>query len=327
MHVDELNPQLPHLVDSTQIVTMRACWRSWYYQFCLGLRAQSRSVDLVAGGAFAAGIDGLRTGLFRDKLSLNEALVPATRNFLHEWGDYEAPEGHVKSKENVLSAIPEFCKWENPLTDPVQPHMKADGAPATEFTFSIPLPIEHPVTKNPWLFGGRFDMLGTYNGMPCIVDEKTTKSLGSYWLNQFTMRSQFLGYCWACQQLKLPVNIAVINGVGFLKKSTNFLRAIQQYPQYLIDRWYIELLRTLEELNVRWKMYQAEGEVVWSYNFGDTCTSYGGCQFTSLCASRRWTDWLIEYNEVRWDPTKRTPLRNRITEAEKELTSEEQGVY
>lgn len=290
-------PELPVVLDSSMLTTFRACRKKFEYSYLYNLHPPGKSIHLVAGGAFAAGIDAARKYYYTAQApSYDEMIISAMAAFIREWGDFTAPEGHAKSFENTFHALEMYFHHHPPGRDSVQPLKKADGTPTTEFSFAIPLPIEHPITGDPFIYAGRFDMLGKWDELLTILDEKTTSALGQSWLDQWSLRGQFIGYCWACQQLGYPVRQVAVRGVGILKTEIKFLTALQQYPQYLIDRWYFQLLDTVKELCA---FYEAKS---FSYNFGDSCAAYGGCAYRTLCEASEPEAWTSNYEVRVWNP-------------------------
>lgn len=291
-------PPLPASLDSSMLNAYRSCKKKFYYNYLLNLHPAGRSVHLVAGAAFADAIDASRKYAYAAgaDYSYEKMIEAAMSAFIRQWGDYNAPDGHGKSFVNTFKAVELYLQNHPPLTDNIKPLIGSDGAPTTEFSFAIPLPIQHP-SGDPFIYCGRFDMLGKWDGeLLTILDEKTTSALGPSWLNQWDMRGQFLGYCWACQQLGYPVRQVAIRGVGLLKTEIKFLTALQQYPQYLIDRWYAETLDTIAELRYNWEHRR------FGYNFGDACGSYGGCSYKDLCVASEPERWMANYEVRIWNP-------------------------
>lgn len=293
-------PPLPSYIDSTMVNTFRSCRKKFEYSFLRNLHPPGRSIHLVAGASFADAIDAARTYAYTASQPDYETMIEhAMRAFIKQWGDFNPPEpDHAKNFVNTFKAVEYYLKTHPPLEDNIKPLRKADGAPTTEFSFAIPLPIQHP-SGDPFVYCGRFDMLGKWDSLLTILDEKTTSALGTSWLNQWDMRGQFLGYCWACQQLGYPVRQVAVRGVGILKTEIKFLTALQQYPQHLIDRWYDELLRTISDMLVTYNNQH------FSFNFGDTCGSYGGCTFKDACTARDPDIWLSNYEVRVWNPVLR----------------------
>lgn len=285
----------PSVVDSTILLTS-ACPTKFFYNFCLGLSPVEKSIHLHAGGAFAHGVEHVRKNFYLHKQPLDVALMNGWKEFINYWGDYEAPENSYKDFVNVSAALFDYFYNYNPSNDYVQPFIKSDGSPAVEFTFSIPLPINHPDTGEPLIYGGRCDMVGVYNNILCVVDEKTTYAFSGEWAKLFSMRGQFMGYTWAAQQFDMPASMCIVRGIGIQQRSIKHLEAIMQFPQWQIDRWYEEMLKKVQYLVDCWKTKD------FPLNYGDICSAYGGCPNIDLCTSPTPEAWLPSFATRRWNP-------------------------
>jgi hypothetical protein len=293
----------PLHIDSTMLATFKACPRKFYYQFQRHLARDAKNIHLVAGSAFAAGLEAARRYLFRSDASNNrldseqssDYLEAAFVAFSREWGTFDLKLDHTKSFINTFYALETYLHYHHPLLDPIQP-IFANDAPQVEFSFAIPLPLCHP-SGDQLLYCGRFDMLGVWESLPVIVDEKTTSALGESWRRQWDLRGQFLGYCWACQQLGIPVRTAVARGTAILKTKVNFLTVPVTFPQYLIDRWHEDMLYTIQMMLATYK------NGYYSTNFGDSCNAYGGCAYSLLCQAKDPEEWIpYNYTERVWNP-------------------------
>lgn len=291
-------PQLAY-IDSSMLSTFRSCKRKFYWNYIQQLRPAGESIHLIAGGAFAAGCEAARIRQFRDspdrQLPIDDLLLAAIPAFAKAWGTYEASEDDAKNYHNTFHALEHYLTEYPPFTDPVQPIIKADGSPTTEFTFAIPLPVRNPA-GDPYCFVGRFDLLGKYHDLVVVQDEKTTSALGPYWLRQWDMRGQFIGYVWACRQLGYPVDHVVVRGIAIQKTQHQLVSVPVAYSNIQVDRWYEELLNSLHELN---HCYANE---FWSYNFGDACSSYGGCGYVDLCKAADPSLFLTNFQRHVWNP-------------------------
>lgn len=303
-----LDPEapLPQFIDSSMLSTFRSCPRKFFWQYVHNLRAPGSSIHLAAGSAFAAGLEAIRNlqAVHADEPIhaevLWQAAVPAA---LKAWNDFplDLMEDSPKNIHNILNALELYLHEFHPYYDEVQPLVitQPDGTKkvTTEFSFAIPLPVLHP-NGDPFIYVGRFDLLGQYkvNNLLVVLDDKTTGSLGSYWLKQWDMRGQFLGYLWACRKLGYNVSNVVVRGTGLLKTETNFLSHPLSYPDILIHRWEQELYNSLELI----KLYHTQK--YYPYNFADACASYGGCPMQSLCQAKEPEDWLNNYVVEKWNP-------------------------
>ena len=298
--------ELPIYYDSTMNSTFKACPRKFYWNFIRNKVPLGESIHLVAGGAYAAALHAARTAQFTGmkgmpedrKLTVDELMESCLPAFLEAWGDYQAPEGHAKSKHNMLYALEQYFERYHPSDDVIQPLAKEDGTPATEFSFAIPVPVNHPTTGEPFLYCGRFDMLGTYADRVTVMDDKTTGYFVQNWEKMWMMRGQFLGYVWACQQMGHVTNDCLVRGCAIQKTQIKFLDCPITYPQHLIDRWYEELLMTLNHLVACYKNDD------WGYNFADSCSSYGGCPYMDLCVVGDAERFMNNYQDRTWSPIK-----------------------
>jgi len=295
-----------------------SCEKKFHNEYIHGLTRSAKSPDLHAGGVFASAIEAAGRALWIDGADLDTALQAATRKAIKEWGYYDPPEGHVKSFLNMMGALYSYFEEYPPHSDPIKPYMRGatDGEePAIEYTFALPTDVPHPVSGDPILYCGRFDLLGVLQSKLFIVDEKTTKNFSYNWAYQWGMRGQFLGYCWACQQHGLPVSDALIRGVAIQKTQYKHMQAIVGYQQWQIDRWHENMIKRLHRMATSFALDD------WEYSYGDGCSSYSGCQFTDLCTSPRPENWLGDYEERRWNPLAKDPALVVDSEEEVALTS------
>jgi hypothetical protein len=154
------------------------------------------------------------------------------------------------------------------------------------------------------MYSGRFDMLGEYLGEPVVEDDKTSGA-GHYanWSEKWDLRSQFIGYTWACRQLGIDVSTVVVRGVGIQMTQIAHAEAIKVYSDVLRARWLEQLRRDLWRLVTMWK------EGYWDYNLGESCTSFGNCIFIQPCQSLTPDAWLKTFEERRWNPTAQDPTK------------------
>ena len=308
-HTTELLPvaKFPSVIDSTIISSFSDCPLKCYREYFLGLSSDKPSVHLHAGGAFARAIEAVRRFYYEDGLPVAECLEQGFIAYTRYWGDYESPEGSPKSFERMWRAV-EYYFQEYPLdSDPIQPYRMEGGKLGIEFSFAIPLPVENPDTADPITFAGRADMLGYYNNLIAIIDEKTASALGASWANQWKLRGQFLGYTWAAKQFGIPVSASIIRGVGILKTKFTTVEVFQQYPDHLVNRWYTSMLSKVIMMTEYYKASQEHGEKVFPMSFSTACTNYGGCFFSDLCQSREPEAWYGDFAVRHWNPLHMNP--------------------
>jgi hypothetical protein len=297
---------LPQHIDSTMISAFRSCHQKFKNEFILGLRPPDKSIDLHAGGVFSTTLERFYREVYLNGLETSPALARAYATFTHEWGDFIIrKDRHPKTPENMWAAVEDYVRVYPPGTDPVQPYFTQDS-PTFEFSFAIPLDFpgfpRHPISGDPFIYTGRFDLFGKRNNRPVVRDEKTAQRLESNWAEKWDLRSQFLGYCWALQYNGIPCNTVVVRGVIITLTSIRQVEAIKVYSQFLIDRWFEQLRHDLLQIIECWN------SGYFDFNLADSCTSYSHCPFVTLCASPQPENWYSSYEVQRWNPLSRNPL-------------------
>jgi hypothetical protein len=312
-------PQLPLHIDSTMITCARSCLQKFLLEFVHGYRPRAISVDLHAGACFATGLETVYRGIWEQNLSLPSALERAHAAFHIAWGDFEIPafKKTAKTADRIWEAIESYFEQYPPRTDHVQPYFGSDGKPTFEYTFAIPLePANNFEGENfplhpsgaPFIYSGRFDMLGAISGRPCVRDEKTTGgSISTNWSDQWNLRSQFLGYVWACQQAGINLDTVVVRGIAIQKTQIVHAEDIKNYSAHLVAKWHEQLRRDL------WRIRRAWDEGYFDFNLGDACTSYGNCVFQSACASTTPEAWLSDFVVKHWNPLDKNPAKEPTT--------------
>jgi hypothetical protein len=295
-------PMFPHCFDSTMLAAFRACPQKMFRTYVQHWKPQSESVHLVAGGAFAKGIEVARKAHFEQGLPADEAVLAGLKALTIAYGNFECPADSAKSLDRTLGAL-EFYFSHYPLGQDGMLPLDLGGKPAIEFSFAEPLPINHPVTGDPILYTGRADLLASFAGGKYVVDEKTTSSLGASWSRQWEMRGQFTGYSWAARQAGIKTDGCIVRGISILKTKYDTQQVITYRTDYEIDRWLDQSVRDIKRAMIMWE----EGH--WDYALDGACAEYGGCSMTTVCKSPTPETWLPAYFVQRvWDPLARREL-------------------
>ena len=304
-------PMFPHTIDSTILSAFRSCPQKFFRQYVQHWKATQQSVHLIAGGAFASGIEAARNAFYVQGGNAEDAEGAGLSALIKHYGDFECPADSAKSLERMCGAL-EFYFSQYPLgADGADPIILASGRRGIEFSFAEPLDIKHPVTGDPLLYTGRSDMIAERAGGIYGYDEKTTSSLGASWGRQWEMRAQFTGYFWASLRQGIRLNGFIVRGVSILKTKYDTLEVPTYRSEYEIDRWESQTLRDIK------RMIQCWEEGYWDYSLDGACNEYGGCTFTQVCKSANPEEWLqTQFAKRVWDPL----LRAETTEAEYEAS-------
>lgn len=298
--MDQDKEFFPEVWDSSMLGSLKACPQLFRKIYIQQYKSKEPNVHLRAGGAFARGVEVARTAFYVDGQNAEDSVALGVGALLESYGDFECPPESGKSAERTAGAL-EFYFQNYPLNhDSAYPIQLPGGKRGIEFSFAHPLPIDHPVTGQPLLYCGRMDAILNYANDTFVFDEKTTSSLGSTWSRKWDLRSQFTGYVWGCRESGIRTAGVVVRGVSILKTTYGTAEAITYRPEWMVDRWYLELLEWISDA-IRW--WKTKG---FRYNLDESCVSYGGCGFLSVCQSQNETPWLDTYFERRhWNPITR----------------------
>jgi len=293
-------PPFPTVIDSSLISAARACGQKANLEYFLHRKPKTESVHLVAGKAFARGLEVAREAFYVNGESPESACALGIGALLQSYGTFECPEDSAKSATRMAGAL-EYYFTQYPLgADNAPPHTLPSGARAIEFSFLEPVDFEHPETGEPLLYSGRFDMVCDYAGGTFGEDDKTTSSLGASWPKQWDLRSQFTAYCWGAGRGGMSLQGFLVRGVSILKTKYETQQAVTYRPQWMIDRWYDQLLHDLKELKEQWESGR------WNFNLDHACTEFGGCMFRQVCLSAEQEPWLeAGFERRRWNPVTR----------------------
>lgn len=296
-------PMFPHTVDSTMMAAFRSCPQKMFRTYLQHWKPKEESVHLVAGGAFAAGVEKARRAFYEQGQSADDSYAIGLQALIKHYGDFECPADSAKSLERMCGAL-EFYFENYPLgNDGMTPIKFSSGRNGIEFSFAEPLPFNHPVTGSPILYTGRADAIMEFCNGVYVVDEKTTSSLGASWSRQWEMRGQFTGYNWAARQAGIKTAGSIVRGVSILKTKYDTQQAITYRADFEIDRWLEQTVRDLERMQRMW-------ESNWfDYALDSACGEYGGCSLQRICKSPDPDTWLPMYFTQRvWDPLARKEM-------------------
>ena len=294
-------PPFPTTLDSTIMAAFKSCPRKSYLEYVEHWKLRDQSVHLHAGGAYAAGMEAARRAFYIEGQSPDDSVAQGLYTLLEFYGDFECPPDSAKSAERTAGAL-EFYFSRYPLGEDLAiPLSLPGGKSGIEFNFLEPLDLHHPETGDPLLYSGRMDMMCSYEGMKLGEDDKTASQLGASWPRQWDLRSQFTGYVWGAARAGIKLDGFLVRGVSILKTKYDTLQAITYRPQWMLDRWYDQLLRDIR------RMIQAWESDYWDFNLDHACAEYGGCPFRGVCQMREPEALLAQqFEQRRWDPVLRT---------------------
>lgn len=303
-----INTFFPLVIDSTMLMEFDSCQMSGFRKYLQHLHSGAESTDLVAGAAFAKGLEVTRKAFYNDNADQNEAIAVGTEALFESYGDHIPWGTSVKTVEKMAQAL-EMYFWEYPMAaDKLQPAKLADGTYGIEYSFCHELPFKHPELDIPLLITGRADMLATYADRLWVADEKTT---GSYftkdWSRQWDTRGQFSTYCWGLRKDGINVTGAYLRGVGLFKGSVKFIESQSNRSDWETETWEFQMLKKVERLLTQYTEWKKSGDHPSRYFYGawnEACNKYfKPCQFQDLCKTKSSEKFLeAEYSQFIWLP-------------------------
>lgn len=294
-------PPFPETLDNTTVNSFRSCPREAYLGHFQHYKPATQSVHLIAGGAFASGLEIARRAFYEQGLDEQTSIALGVQALWLHYGAFEPPEASYKTAERMAHALDYYFEIFPMATDAAKPKVMPSGRSAIEFSFAEPLEVTHPTTGQPLIYAGRSDMVVDMAQGVFIEDDKTASMLGNSWFNQWEMRGQFTGYTWAAQRSGLHVDGVLVRGISILKQGFGHAQHLTYRAAWEVERWYEQTNRDVQ------RMVNAWNEGYWDYNLGEACGAYGGCRFLPVCKSPQPLVWLESYfTRRKWDPITRT---------------------
>jgi hypothetical protein len=290
------------VIDSTIISALKTCPTKGFRQYFEHWKPGEESVHLVAGGAFAAGLETARRAFYVDRLPPDDAVALGLSALWRHYGNFTEPEDSPKGPIRMAGAL-EFYFSHYPLgADGATPHFFGDRH-GIEFSFAEPLPVLHPETGDPLIFAGRADMVADAFGGLFLYDEKTTGQLGPTWAKKWDHRSQFTAYCWGLRGHGYRPTGVIVRGVAIYKTGYEMAEVPTYRSEWEVQRWLEETCELLEQAKVWWARDR------FPHNLDESCNAFGGCSLSRICKSPEPEKWLpLYFHKRRWDPLARVEL-------------------
>lgn len=281
---------LQYVWDSTSLKLADECYQKYYYKMIEGWDNPRKGHHLRFGLHYATALEHfhkhLAEGMGREEaLSavVYEALVDTWE---HEWegpDDGSLPKLRIKgtgspwtsgdpnkNRENLIRSI--IWYFDHFSDDPVSTVILADGKPAVEHSFT--LPVDDGI-----YFAGHLDRLGEYSGKAYVTDNKTTgATLSSHYFNQFSPDMQMSMYTFAGKAIfGIPVSGVIIDAAQIAVGFTRFERGFTFRTESQLNEWYDDTMHLIEDI----RHHTKEGHFPKKLT---ACGNYGGCEFRGVCA-------------------------------------------
>ena len=300
--------QFPNVIDNSMRKGLVKCQKYAHWKFERGLNDAGESEHLVAGGAFAKGIEATRRAYFERGMSQDLALIEGINAIHASYKGYVPPAKSFKTADRVAGSLAYYLNANPFAEDEFVPLEMPDGKRMIEVSFNHEIPILHPVTGKRLTYCGRFDMLAISKktGLVWVNDEKTTSRIGEAWSNQWALDSQMTGYVWGARKLlrqaglELEVAGAIINGVAIMKYDYETVRYPTYRQDWEVQRWYVQMLKDVDGWIDAFK-HQSHNQVL-----DHACALYNApCEYARLCKSGNPERILGSYEVRFWNPLER----------------------
>lgn len=300
----------PLVIDSTMLMALDSCESLFFRQHLQHLQGDE-STDLVAGKAFASGLEVTRKSFFDQEITEFDAVELGRMALREQYGDHIPWEGNLKTCHRMEDALINYF-MEYPLgLDELLPLKLEDGTHAIEYSFMHELPFEHPdIPGMPIMIAGRADMLATYLGRIWVSDEKTTgQPFTKNWASQWENRGQFTTYTWGLKKNGIDVYGALIRGVWIGKTGFKFQQTPTSRNDFMVKTWEKQMLEKLDSVLKKYKAWKASASTKHPLEFfhgawGDACFKYyKPCPYLGLCRDKNSEQYLeSQYTQHIWLP-------------------------
>lgn len=298
--------------DSTSIKLAEECLRKYEYQMIEGWRSNSESVHLRFGGHYATALEHF----YKHKalgMSHDEALLEVVREAMIETWDHERDDegnriedtgtpyvppidafgsARVKTRENLLRTIIWYV--EQFVNDPAEPIILANGKPAVELSFA--LPVDDGI-----IFTGHMDRLTEYAGNIMGLDNKTTgTTITSRYFEGYKPDVQMSMYTFAGKMIyQIPVKGMIIDAAQIAVGFSRFERGLTMRTDSELQEFYDTTMYHIEQAR------RATTNGYFPMN-RTSCDKFGGCPFRRVCSkSPEVRPQFLKADFVqaeRWDP-------------------------
>lgn len=277
-----LVPDLQLGVDSTSLGTYKECPRKYYYSIILGLVPREESPHLTFGLLLHKAredYDRARLSGRSHEQALDLVLDAVLRS---TWNKaLKRPSLGDHKTKNRMSLVRTVVWYLDVMAqkDSFETLRLANGQPAVELSFRF-APGWYTAEGEEIILCGHLDRIGLLNGIPYILDVKTTsQSLGESFFKQFSPHNQFSLYTLAGQVVyEQPIKSIIVDGVQVGVGFSRFQRKLIERSEEQLVEWLGETQEWIEEMGDsarrgRWKLNDK------------SCDHYGGCPFREVCGS------------------------------------------
>lgn len=293
--------------DSTSLGIFKECARKYYYTMIRGFRLRGESVHLTFGIHYHSALEFYDKIRASDGLTHNEAVRATLRKVFEDTWDREndrpwESDHPLKSRANLIRSVVWYL--DNFEHDPAKTVILANGKPAVELSFKLPMDDE-------LILCGHLDRLVEFSDGYYVMDRKTTTTtISNYYFDQYEPDNQMSLYALASKIIyNTPVRGVMIDAVQVAVGFSRFERGITYRTPSQLDEWYRQTkwwTGLARQMALEYSNLEGgpEPERAWPMN-DKSCHKFGGCPFRSICSKDPGVreNFLESNYEVRhWNP-------------------------
>lgn len=301
--MSEAQPGMQLAWDSTSLGELKLCPRRYQYRILYGYAPRELNIHFTFGLGFHGATE--RYDHARAAGGSHEDGVRAALKWAMEF-TWDSKMGRPwlssdpnKNRGTLLRTVVWY--YEQFREDALETVILANGKPAVELSFMIPLPFQSEAGEQ-LFYGGHLDRVAMMCGAAYIVDKKSTKqTLGASYFNQYSPDNQFSGYIFGGRAgFQLPIMGLIVDAAQVAVGFTRFAREVVQRTPEQVKEWVKDLAFWLRQA----EFFAKQGH--WPMN-DKACHVYGGCPFREICSKTPAVreKWLrAGFIRQVWDPTK-----------------------
>lgn len=294
--------------DSVSISAFKTCPRYYNWSIRLGYQLDPQPSTLAFGIYFHKSVEVWHK-LLALGMEKETAILRVTR-LAGLLGELLIPDRTERTKETLIRCVVWYLIqfWD----DHAETMKRPDGTPAVEYSFTIPLKLDHPerIGNKQTYLCGHLDRVVIFMGQLYLCDYKTTKGqLNEKFFDSFKPNTQVEGYLAAAHVISAEPNHPVlpkapkgliIDGAQLGVNYNRFFRQPVQYSKLEINSFLADLEHWLAFA------YQCAENEHWPAN-ETACDRYGGCVFRSICSetpAKHERMLNANFKQRVWDPRK-----------------------
>lgn len=300
-------------LDNSKLETFMLCPQKYQYRFEEHLLPIERKRDsaLMFGGAIHKALETLYKGTAFDQVECpfhtpdlacarckGSTIPRISATFLKHYADDPDDPKEIRTVDRGLDLLVQYLsKWRR----------EGFKVIAVEVPFELPFTTGTVQTLKvvSFKYVGRIDLFVDWEGVPLVIDHKTTTRFGMIFDSSFKLSGQFTGYMRGAEdKFDMPVSNALVNAMRVTSKidDSSFARIYTQRTPEDFDRWEHQvqyLADTIVEM-------RATGFFPKFAPFA--CGAYNRvCEYYPLCISAAQTRETLKqsaYEVSPWEPRK-----------------------